>query len=60
MILTAYRNNETTQGDLTAVVKDLKVLEELGATNNSHSNQDHTRGFRVHICNTFCLCVVDF
>lgn len=40
MILSSDRNNETTQGDKTGVVK---VLEELEATNNSHSKEDHAK-----------------
>lgn len=36
--------NEATQREQAAVVKLLKVLEELQVTNNPHSNEDHTWG----------------
>lgn len=35
MILSAYRNNETTQEEQTAVVQHLEVVDELEVTKNN-------------------------
>lgn len=42
--------NEATQREQAAVVKVLKVLEELQVTNNPHSKEDHTWGLS-------CSCI---